>query len=230
MSEPTRWQRFWEEWRSFAIFAACLIFFRAAIADWNLVPSGSMKPTILIGDRILVNRLAYDAKLPLTDISLMHLGDPQRGDIVTFSSPKDGERLVKRLIGLPDDTVELRDNHLFINGQEAHYRVLTPSEFAHLDWTPRSDQLVVEETVGKVTHPITVGRYNDYPFRNFGPVKVPTDNYLMLGDNRDNSADSRFFGFVPRELLIGRANTVLASLDSDHYYKPRSDRFLHTLP
>jgi len=230
MSNENSWRRMWLEWRSFVIFAACLIFFRAAIADWNVVPSGSMKPTILEGDRILVDRLAFDAKLPLTDISLMHLGDPQRGDIVIFSSPKDGIRLVKRLIGLPGDVVALQDNHLYINGQEAGYQPASPAEMAHLDWKPRPNQEVLDETIGNVRHPIIVGRDNSYPFRSFGPVRVPQGHYLMLGDNRDNSADSRFFGFVPRALLIGRSDKVIASLDSDHYYLPRTDRFLHRLP
>ena len=230
VSEPTRLQRLWREWRSFLIFAFCLLFFRTTIADWNVVPSGSMKPTILEGDRILVDRLAFDAKVPLTDIPVMHMGDPQRGDIVVFSSPRDGTRLVKRLIGLPGDLVELRDNRLYINGLEAGYSALSPAEMAHLDWSPRPDQEVLEETIGDVHHPIIVGRGDSYPYRSFGPVRVPDGNYLMLGDNRDNSADSRYFGFVPRKLLIGRSGKVIASLDADHYYLPRGDRFFHPLP
>jgi len=230
MTDSNPLRRLWREWRSLLIFAITLLCFRAAIADWNTVPSGSMQPTILIGDRILVDRLAYDAKVPLTDISLMHLGDPQRGDIVVFSSPKDGTRLVKRLIGLPGDVIALRDNQLIINGQPAGYQPLSPDELAQLDWTPEPYQQVVEETLGTIHHPIIVNRDNSYPYRSFGPVRVPAGHYLMLGDNRDNSADSRFFGFVPRALLTGRSDKVLASLDSDHYYLPRTDRFLHTMP
>ncbi len=230
MSNMNFWRRQWLEWRSFLIFAACLLLFRAAIADWNLVPSGSMKPTILEGDRILVNRLAFDAKVPLTDISLMHLGDPQRGDIVVFSSPRDGTRLVKRLIGLPGDIVALHDNHLYINGQEAGYQPLSRDELSQLGWKPDANQEVVSETIGNVRHPIIVGSHDNYPYRSFEPVRVPEGEYLMLGDNRDNSADSRFFGFVPRALLIGRTGEVIASLDSDNHYMPRTDRFFHHLP
>ena len=95
--------------------------FRTAVADWNPIPSGSMRPNLLEGDVVFVNRLAFDLKLPLTDIVVAHLGDPQRGDVVTFSSPKDGTRLIKRVIALPGDVVEMRDEHLVINGQAAGY-------------------------------------------------------------------------------------------------------------
>jgi signal peptidase I len=87
--------------RGFIAFLLCLGFFRLAIADWNPVPSGSMRPTLLEGDVVLVNRLAYDFKLPLSDTALLRLGEPQRGDVITFSSPKDGVRLIKRLVALP---------------------------------------------------------------------------------------------------------------------------------
>ncbi len=229
VTESNRLHRLWRDWRGFLLFAVCLFFFRTTIADWNVVPSGSMKPTILEGDRILVDRLAFDAKVPLTDIPVMHLGDPQRGDIVVFSSPRDGIRLVKRLIGLPGDLIELRGNRLFINGHEAGYAPLSPAETARLDWQPRPDQQVLAETIGNIRHPVIVER-DDSPYSSFGPVRVPDGHYLMLGDNRDNSADSRYFGFVPRNLLIGRSGEVLASLNPDHYYLPRRDRFLHPLP
>src|SRR5438477_8160389 len=98
--------------RNNRIFLICILLFgvfRSAVADWNPIPSGSMRPTLLEGDVVLVNRLAYDFKVPLTDVSLRELGDPKRGDIVTFSSPSDGTRLIKRLVALPGDVVEMRD-------------------------------------------------------------------------------------------------------------------------
>ena len=107
--------------RGFLVFLLCFGVFRTAVADWNPVPTGSMRPTILEGDVVLVNRLAYDLKLPLTDLSIAKLGDPQRGDIVTFSSPKDGTRLIKRLVAVPGDVVEMRVDVLFINGRAAEY-------------------------------------------------------------------------------------------------------------
>src|SRR5438876_2581816 len=111
----------WREYRGFALFIFLMIIFRSALADWNVVPTGSMKPTILEGDRILVNKLAYDFKVPLTHFSIYKFADPRRGDIVVFDSKAADTRLVKRVIGLPGDTVEMSDNHLIINGVEARY-------------------------------------------------------------------------------------------------------------
>jgi signal peptidase I len=94
--------------RGFIVFILLFGVFRTAIADWNPIPSGSMRPNLLEGDVVFVNRIAYDLKLPLTDVILAHLGDPRRGDIVTFTSPADGKRLIKRLVALPGDVVEMR--------------------------------------------------------------------------------------------------------------------------
>jgi signal peptidase I len=107
--------------RGFLVFLLCFAFMRTAIADWNPIPSGSMRPTLLEGDVVLVNRVAYDFKLPLSDISLVRLGEPQRGDIVTFISPHDGMRLIKRIVAVAGDVVELREDRLFINGEAAEY-------------------------------------------------------------------------------------------------------------
>ena len=95
----------WRETRRFLLFLLFFGVFRTAVADWNPIPSGSMRPTLLEGDVVLVNRLAYDLKLPLTDVVLARLNEPRRGDILTFSSPVDGTRLIKRLVALPADTV-----------------------------------------------------------------------------------------------------------------------------
>ena len=110
--------------RGFIVFILMFGIFRTAIADWNPVPSGSMRPSLVEGDVVFVNRLAYDLKIPLTDVVLAHLGDPQRGDIVTFISPADGKRLIKRLVALPGDVVEMRDKQLLINGVKADYKLL----------------------------------------------------------------------------------------------------------
>src|SRR4051812_13130549 len=107
--------------KGFIVFLLGFGVFRSAVADWNPIPSGSMRPTLLEGDVVLVNRLAYDFKVPLTDVSLRELGDPKRGDIVTFTSPSDGTRLIKRLVALPGDVVEMRDERLMINGVAAEY-------------------------------------------------------------------------------------------------------------
>ena len=111
--------------RGFLIFLLCFGFFRTAMADWNPIPSASMRPTLLEGDVVLVNRLAYDFKLPLTDLRVARLGEPQRGDVITFTSPQDGVRLIKRLVGLPGDVIELRNDRLLVNGVTAETRGAT---------------------------------------------------------------------------------------------------------
>ena len=209
----------WREYRGFALFIFLMIVFRSALADWNVVPTGSMKPTILEGDRILVNKLAYDFKIPLTHISIYKFADPKRGDIVIFDSKLADTRLVKRVIGLPGDAVEMRDNRLTINGIEVQYSNV---EYA-------ADAIFAIESYLGMSHRIELARTGGSRLGTFGPVKVPKDRYLVLGDNRDNSADSRVYGFIPREEIVGNARTIVLSLNYDHYYTPRADRFFRAL-
>jgi signal peptidase I len=209
--------------RGFLIFLLCFGFFRSAVADWNPIPSGSMRPTLLEGDVVLVDRLAYDLKLPLTDVVLLPLGTPRRGDVVTFTSPSDGVRLIKRLVALPGDTVELRDDALFVNGSAAAYErpreVAEPAGFA--GGIVRGVR-VTERVEGNER---TVQFLADVPAkRNFGPLVVPEGSYFFLGDNRDDSADSRYIGAVPRRLLIGRAHHILVSADIKGDWLPRLER------
>ena len=209
----------WREYRGFAVFVFLMIIFRSAFADWNVVPTGSMKPTILEGDRILVNKLAYDFKIPLTHISIYKFADPKRGDIVIFDSALADTRLVKRVIGLPGDTVEMRDNRLTINGIDAQYFAVQYSD----------DGIFAIESYLGTSHRIELARTGGGRLSTFGPVMVPQDRYLVLGDNRDNSADSRVYGFIPRQEIVGNARTIVLSLDYDHYYIPRMDRFFRVL-
>lgn len=210
------------------ILFLCLFgVFRTAVADWNPIPSASMRPNLLEGDVVFVNRLAYDLKLPLTNNILAHTGEPQRGDVVTFDSPQDGTRLIKRLVAVPGDVVELRNERLVINGQEAQWgpveTVVEPLGKAQVP------ALRVQEQIDGRTRQVQFVPQIRTPARNFGPVTVPADQYLMLGDNRDNSGDSRFFGFVPRDHLIGRAERVLVSADTLGNWMPRFDRFGRSL-
>jgi signal peptidase I len=209
--------------RGFLAFLLAFGLVRTAVADYNPVPSSSMHPTILEGDVVLVNRLAYNLKVPLTDIVLARLGDPQRGDIVTFSSPQDGKRLIKRVVGLPGDVVSMKDKHLLINGQPVEYSTLSMGSETVGDGY-LLPALQVRERLGQ--HPYSVqwliGASNA---ATFGPVTIPSDRYLMLGDNRDNSDDSRFIGLVPRQLLIGRASRILVSAAIKENWLPRIDRF-----
>ncbi|MBO9664463.1 signal peptidase I [Dokdonella sp.] len=206
-------------------FAILLLFgfVRTAVADWNPVPSGSMRPTILEGDVVFVNRLAYDLKLPLTDRILAHLGEPRRGDIITFSSPADGTRLIKRIAAVPGDTIAMRGNRLTINGAAIDYAPLGEV----VETLGGSRQVRAErarETFGADAH--TVQWLQGARSRSsFAPLTIPPDHYLMLGDNRDDSEDSRYFGLVPRERLIGRAERILVSADIEDRWQLRFDRF-----
>ncbi len=208
--------------RGFLVFLLLFGLFRTAIADWNPIPSGSMRPNLLEGDVVFVNRTAYDLKLPLTDVVVAHLGDPRRGDIVTFISPADGKRLIKRLVALPGDVFEMWDKQLLINGAQADY------EAQDVVLEPLGDGKVLpamrlSESFGDGRHDIQWLPLDHAA--NFGPVTVPADQYLMLGDNRDNSADSRYIGFVPRTALIGRAERILVSAAILDNWALRTERF-----
>lgn len=209
--------------KGFIVFLMLFGFFRTAIADWNPIPSGSMRPGLLEGDVVFVNRLAFNVKIPLTDIVLARMGEPQRGDVVTFSSPTDGTRLIKRILAVPGDVVEMRDDVLIINGEAATY---TPvgQVVEHIGQGRMARAERYEEFIGKRHQRIQV-LPEIASQRSFNPVAVPKDQYLMLGDNRNNSEDSRFIGLVPRHLLIGRAERVLVSADIEGNWMPRGDRF-----
>ena len=208
--------------RGFITFMLCMVVFRSAVADWNVVPTGSMQPTIRIGDRILVDKLAYDIRLPLTHVSLRHLADPQRGDIVVLDSHVANERLVKRVIGMPGDEIAMRGNVLYINGEAAQYRAGHDVGVAEHRANPARYEV---ERYGVMHHAIRLSASQPSPASTFGPVKVPPRQYLLLGDDRDNSLDSRYLGFFPRNEIVGRSRYVIASLDPEHHYLPRNQRF-----
>lgn len=208
--------------RGFLLFLLGLGLFRTAVADWNPIPSGSMRPTLLEGDVVVVNRLAYDLKLPLSNVVLLPLAAPQRGDVVTFDSPVDGVRLIKRIVGVPGDRVALRDGKLWVNDQPAAYDELqvtvdSPVPGLHVH------ALQATETVNGRRHRLQQLQLPGV-VRQGGPWVLGPDRYFMMGDNRDNSADSRVFGPVPRPLLIGRAHHVLVSADILDGWAPRLAR------
>ena len=223
MNQSAKFIFIWREWLRPMVLVAAVIFpFRSVVADWNVVPSGSMRPTIVEGDRIFVDKLAYDLKLPFTTQHLAQWADPQRGDIVVFYAPDSGERLVKRVIGTPGDVIELRAERLYVNGQSATYRAATAP-------TRSAGENIASEEIGGRRHPVTF--LDGVPaLRTFGPLQVPSGNYFMMGDSRDNSRDSRYFGFVPRAAILGRATHVVVSLDPESFYRPRAQRFLQALP
>lgn len=201
---------------------------RSSLADWNDVPTGSMRPTILEGDRIFVNKLAYDLKMPFTTWHIAKWSNPQRGDIVVFYSPHDGQRLVKRVVGLPGDTVELRNNALVINGETVEYHPLAEELLRDIPAADRTGRIFASEALPNQTHAVT-GIPAVPAMRSFEPKHIPEGQYFVMGDNRDDSFDSRYWGTVDRKQIVGRATTVVFSLDKQNHWLPRWQRSLRSL-
>lgn len=207
----------WKEYKVVLFFLLLMLCFRSALADWNEVPTGSMKPTIIEGDRVWINKLAYDIRIPFTDISLKQLSNPERGDIIVIDSEAADLTLIKRVIGLPGDTVEMINNRLIINGEPASYKIIKRDR----------ESLLAEENVNGIKHMIKLTNKAAVP-TSFS-VTVPEDKYLVLGDNRNISSDYRVYGFIPREEIRGRSKLIVMSLNYDNWHIPRSDRFFKEL-
>jgi signal peptidase I len=220
---------FWKGW-GYSILVALIVStsFKSAVADWNIVPTGSMKPTILEGDRIFVNKMAYDLKIPYTTSHLAEWGDPQRGDIVVFYSPVDGTRLVKRVVGISGDTIAMRNNRLIINGEKIKYESIKALKTDERPLGMDANQYGFIEVLSDTRHRVMISPQRP-ALRSFGPVTVPEGQFFMMGDNRDNSADSRYFGFVERRLVVGRATSIVISLDINNRHRPRWQRFFTDL-
>lgn len=172
-----------------ALVLALLI--RAFVVQAFKIPSGSMKPTLLVGDHILVNKLIYGLRIPFTDDRVLTFHKPERGEIIVFKWPRDTSRdFIKRVIGLPGDVVEIRDKEVFVNG-------------GALD----------EPYVQHVDSEVEPARYG--PRDNYGPINVPEGQYFVMGDNRDQSEDSRYWGFVEFKLIKGEAMFIYWSWDKE---------------
>ena len=219
----------WKNWRLFIFLTIFIIIpLKSTIADWNWVPTGSMRPTILEGDLVFVNKAAYDLRFPLTLYRLAQWSDPQRGDIVICFSPDDRTRLVKRVVALPGDTIEMKNAVLFLNGQPLRY---TKIETQYLEYLPEKTKTrcrFATEQLDGAAHAVMSTPRHAAP-RSFAPVKIPPGQYFVLGDNRDNSKDSRSFGFVERKLILGKAKAVILSFDITDKHQPRFKRFFDAL-
>jgi signal peptidase I len=217
--------------KSLLIFFGLMLVFRSAVADWMVVPTGSMNPTIVEGDRILVDKNVYGWRIPFTTWRVTQGSDPRRGDIVIFDSPEDGTTLVKRVVGQPGDQVEMRNEHLLINGSAVEYagdNSLANTEGELPSATREQERTYYSEKLDNADHAIMLLPRRPAA-RSFGPVKVPDGTYLVLGDSRDNSKDSRYIGFVPRASIVGRAFRVAYSLNAERWYRPRLDRLFSKL-
>jgi signal peptidase I len=194
-----------------------------------------MKPTILEGDVVWENKLAYDLQIPFTDISLMRLGEPSRGDIVVFTSKKAGKRLIKRLIGLPGDTIEVKQNRLFVNGEAAEYSNLKSKDLEPKREIDKEVGIYALESLSDLKpHTVQVKPEAYNPLKNFNKITIPKDNYFFMGDNRDNSADSRYYGYIPRSEIRGYATSTLMSIITQDTWSVwkwrfRAERFFDAL-
>jgi signal peptidase I len=218
------------EWAKVVQCATVLfLLVRAFFVEAYKIPSGSMEGTLLVGDFLLVNKLAYGAEVPFTGRRLPRLREPARGDVVVFQWPEDlSKNFVKRLVGLPGDTLAMRDGILMVNGrsQAEAYAIHTepgvdPS-FEDFRWQREYRAASVRDEGGRPgllaapAHAARVADPIDRPSRNnWGPLVVPPAHYFVLGDNRDNSLDSRYWGFVPDSLLRGRPMVVYYSYAPD---------------
>lgn len=190
-----------------------VLIFRSFLFEPFKIPSGSMIPTLLVGDFILVNKYAYGLRLPVTNTKILSLGEPERGDVVVFRYPVDTRvNFIKRLVGLPGDTITYRNKQLFINGEAVGQEFQGPFTSADVKCsTPRANARRFSETLGQVTHDILVHqREND---RSEKTWTVPDGHYFVMGDNRDRSNDSREWGFVPEGHLMGRAVGIWLNFD-----------------
>lgn len=183
----------WEYGKSLGIALILAWVIKTSVVEAYKIPSSSMEDTLLVGDFLLANKFIYGARLPLIDVRLPELRDPEPGDIVIFKYPKDPSvNYIKRCIAVGGQTVEIRDKIVYVD-----------------------NEIVRLPETGKFTSGNRVLRSSQSPRDNFGPYVVPENHFFMLGDNRDNSQDSRYWGFVPRELIMGKAMIIHWSWGTD---------------
>lgn len=216
----------WRGTRGTLVFIGLMFVFRSAFADWMVVPTGSMNPTVIDGDRVLVDKRAYGLRIPFTLDRIVQVGDPRRGDVVVLESPENGVTLLKRIIAVPGDTVAMHDEHLVINGVAARYQALpSATGEALLSTVQALNPVYVRENLPGVSH-ATMRLPQIAARRSFAAITIPAGHYFVMGDNRDNSQDSRYFGLVRRDAIFGKATRVVISLDPERFYLPRSGRWL----
>ncbi|MGD2080767.1 MAG: signal peptidase I [Nitrospirota bacterium] len=197
--QKTKKKVFWEYAEAIVTALVLALIIRAFVVQAFKIPSGSMKPTLLVGDHLLVNKIGYGLRIPFSDERLVAFGEPERGDVIVFKWPKDPSRdFIKRIIGLPGDVVEVRDKKVYVNAE--------PMDEPYAQYT---DEYVRPPRFG--------------PRDNFGPVEVPEGKYFVMGDNRDQSEDSRYWGFVDFEQIKGEAMIIYWSWDNDSFL-PRLGR------
>ncbi len=195
-AKPTWMESLWENVKSLAYVLVAVLLIRAVVVEATVVPTGSMQNTILIGDHLFLDKILYGPQIPFTDYHFPAIRHYKRGDVVAFRYPVDPSVVfVKRLIGMPGDTIQVKQKKLYVNGELLHEPCVIHRDsqiYPDSEYIPRE------------------ARIRD----NFGPVTVPPDHYFMLGDNRDESLDGRYWGFVPDANMVGEPMFVYWSYDA----------------
>lgn len=238
---------FWKEgWGSVGLAILAALTVRWAFFEAYVIPSGSMLPSLLINDHIFVNKYVYGVRVPFSEKWLVKFGEPLRGEVIVFKYPLDmGTFFIKRVVGEPGDKVYYENNRLYVNDVEVERTI--PATDEGLKWL-RSEDLSqsgrpekVEdydhfiESINGISHSVIL-RKNEFP-KNYGPIIVPADHLFVMGDNRDGSSDSRYWGFVPKKNILGRASIVWLSCEETFSFASmicnpltvRWTRFFHSI-
>ena len=216
-------KKFWTDgWGSVFLAILAALTIRWALLEAYVIPSGSMLPTLLVHDHIFVNKIIYGLRTPFTSSWLFKMEEPKRGEVIVFRNPADnGIFYIKRLIGVPGDEVFYEEGNLYVNDRFIERKV-PQTKANEFNWLKPAEKWANyehwEETLNE--KPYSVLLIKNYPRDNYGPVRVPEDHFFVMGDNRDNSKDSRRISFIHRDLLIGRASFIWLSCDEKLKYVP----------
>jgi signal peptidase I len=218
----------WETVKELLWIVIIVLTIRWLLIEPFRIPSGSMIPNLLVGDQLMVNKLTYGWMIPFTTKKLTNFKTPKRGDVIVFKFPDNPrEDYVKRVIGVPGDEVSYQDSVLYINGKEVTREYVGPYNGpTDHDFCPEHDLYV--EALDGVRHDMILCR-RSHTGDSFDTIKVPPGKLWAMGDNRDNSSDSRVWGFVPIENIKGRALFIHLPLDPDNHYLPKWGRFFKVI-
>jgi signal peptidase I len=210
--------------RSFFPVILIVLLFRSFIAEPFKIPSGSMMPTLLVGDFILVNKFSYGMRLPVLGTKILPIGEPQRGDVFVFRYPnpehdpkKEGIDYIKRVIGLPNDEITYRNKTLFVNGKEVPQTYVGPFIGSGDEGRKMAGAEIDDEMIPGAEHHLL--KSNMLLAGREGTWHVPPGHYFAMGDNRDNSEDSRYWGFVPEQNVVGKAFAIWMNWDGGIDFK-----------
>lgn len=253
MKQGWRTKHFWTEgWGSFAVAIFIALFIRWLLLEAYVIPSGSMLPSLLIHDHIFVNKIVYGVRVPFSEKWLVQFKEPKRGEVIVFKTPEDLSTFyIKRIVGVPGDKIFIENNNVYVNDLPLPRTV--PKEPGDYDWLRdkdfmpeigyrKEDHIHWVEKAGDIEHSILLrrgafGEMGPFVAEQDGPFTIPEDMFFVMGDNRNNSKDSRYWGFLPRKNILGRASFVWLSCEETIPFVPflcnpltvRFKRFFHSV-